>query len=254
MDLAATEFRGVGYLDPDPSWRMHAHFHPFHEIIAVVAGRMQVQAGGETVVGVAGDVLLYPAQLIHEERADPQCPVKSYFASFALESVPAGRFLRVRDRDGRIAQLMRWLYDDEVATARPNQSKLDSLMHVIVAEFFELRGVCENELVTRVRRYVRAHIAEPQCLSLLARHAAMSRFHFLRTYRTLAGRTPMEEVRCMRLDHARNLLLSTSLTLKEIAARAGLGSEQSMCRLFRRRFGTPPGEFRRHLKRREPAG
>ena len=57
---------------------------------------------------------------------------------------------------------------------------------------------------------------------------------------------PMEDVRIIRANYARELILGTSLPLKEIAPRAGLGNEYAMSRIFRRYFNMPPGAWRRH--------
>jgi transcriptional regulator GlxA family with amidase domain len=74
----------------------------------------------------------------------------------------------------------------------------------------------------------------------------MSKFHFSRRYRQLTGLTPMEDLRQLRLEAARDLLLTTDLPLKAIAPRTGLGDEYHLSRLFRRAFGIAPGELRRH--------
>ena len=55
----------------------------------------------------------------------------------------------------------------------------------------------------------------------------------------------MADVRAERLDWARDWLLTTTLPLKEIARRTGLGSAQAFSRVFSARHGQPPGAFRR---------
>ena len=61
----------------------------------------------------------------------------------------------------------------------------------------------------------------------------------------------MADVRALRADFARDLILATALPFKAIAPRAGLGDEQAMCRTFRQLYATTPGELRRF---RRPAG
>jgi transcriptional regulator GlxA family with amidase domain len=56
----------------------------------------------------------------------------------------------------------------------------------------------------------------------------------------------MAAVRAMRLQRARQLLVSTRMPLKEVAALTGLGNAYAMDGLFRRCLGIPPGLFRRH--------
>ena len=100
-------------------------------------------------------------------------------------------------------------------------------------------------MVARVRQYVHDHIAEHVTLAALARQAGLSKFHFLRTYRALAGCTPMDDVRAIRAEYARELILTTNQALKEIAPRAGFSNEYTLSRIFRRRYNMPPGRIRR---------
>ena len=73
----------------------------------------------------------------------------------------------------------------------------------------------------------------------------MTKYHFLRRYRALTGKTPMEDVRAIRLDFARNLILTTDLPLKLIAVQAGLGDAYQLSRLFRKHLNLAPSALRR---------
>ncbi len=73
----------------------------------------------------------------------------------------------------------------------------------------------------------------------------MSKFAFIRRYRRATGRTPMQDLRRIRLNQARTLILATGLPLKAIAAEVGLGDAFQMSRLFRRHFQTAPSHLRR---------
>jgi len=72
----------------------------------------------------------------------------------------------------------------------------------------------------------------------------MSKFAFVRKFRRLRGRTPMEELRLLRLDRARTLLLTTSLPVKAIAPEVGIGDEYQLSKLFRRHFNLAPSQLR----------
>ena len=97
-----------------------------------------------------------------------------------------------------------------------------------------------SEKETRKNRAAKA--GKERCLAC---QACVSKYHFLRTYKVLTGRTPMEDVRIIRANAARTLILSTALPLKDIAPRTGLGNEYAMSRIFRHYFNMPPGAWRR---------
>lgn len=246
MDLAAIRHArlvSVGWVSPDPRWRMSAHHHAFHELICVVDGGMTVESGDARVTASAGDVLWYPAGVAHAEWSDPRHPLESRFVSFTGPGLKAGGPVKARDERGRIRQITAWLRSDSDASSEAVQCERHALLQAALAEFF--RGGGEDQpWVARTRAYIREHIAEPMTLARLARLNGLSRFHFLRVYRAATGRTPMQDVRALRASYARELILGTDLPIKEIAPRAGLGDEYAMSRAFRRLFGMPPGRYR----------
>ncbi|WP_256107497.1 AraC family transcriptional regulator [Streptomyces sp. ODS05-4] len=59
------------------------------------------------------------------------------------------------------------------------------------------------------------------------------------------GRTPGQLIREARVGEAKRLLACTDLTVRQVAARTGVGDPAYFCRFFRRETGISPGEFRR---------
>jgi AraC-like DNA-binding protein len=69
-----------------------------------------------------------------------------------------------------------------------------------------------------------------------------SQLHAL--FRHLTGYTPMEYMRRLRIEHARELLADPSLSIKEVAARTGFSEPNHFSRVFCRIDGVPPTAFR----------
>lgn len=245
MNFANIQLLGAGRVAADPRWKMPPHLHPFHELIVLVQGKMEVKSGGQTIEASTGDVLLYPAQVLHAETSDAAAPVETLFLSFRRPMLPLKAVARTQDRSGRIRQMIRWLYEDRHASAADIQEQRRLLLQAIVAEFFRNLRWREHPLLVATRQYVRDHLAEALSLECLARQAQLSKYHFLRSYKAVSGRTPMTDVRIIRAHAARELILGTNLPLKDIAPRVGLGNEYAMSRIFRRYFNLPPGEWRR---------
>jgi transcriptional regulator GlxA family with amidase domain len=55
----------------------------------------------------------------------------------------------------------------------------------------------------------------------------------------------MRDLQLLRVESAKQLILTTDLPLKAIAPLAGLGDEYRLSRVFRRHLGLPPGALRR---------
>ena len=70
-------------------------------------------------------------------------------------------------------------------------------------------------------------------------------FYFLRIFRAQTGCSPHEYLTQIRMKHARTLLLSTNLTVYEIAERCGYQSVSHFSDSFKRRHGASPYDYRR---------
>ena len=238
-------FLGCGSVAPDPLWHVPPSRHAFHELIIVTGGAITVESSAERIRAEEEDVLIYPASVVHEEWSDPERPLRSIFVTFTCPGMTGMPVTRVTTRRDRIRELGAWLHTDRDTSSPAARVQRDVLLQAILAECLRSIGSEDQPMVTLVRRHIRQHIAEPLSLERLAQVCGLSKFHFLRQYRAATGRTPMEDVRTIRAEYARELILSTSLPLKEIAPRAGLGDEYSLSRMFRRIFKTPPGHYRR---------
>jgi AraC-like DNA-binding protein len=78
----------------------------------------------------------------------------------------------------------------------------------------------------------------------LARAVPTSRTVLLDRFADLLGQPPIRYLTTWRLSLASGLLLTTTLSIGEIAARVGYGSEEAFSRAFKRELGTPPAHWR----------
>jgi transcriptional regulator GlxA family with amidase domain len=78
----------------------------------------------------------------------------------------------------------------------------------------------------------------------LAEEAGMSARTLTRLCAREFGEPPAALVRRLRLEEARRLLEETTLPLKAVAQRSGLGDESTLWRLFTGRLGITPAEYR----------
>jgi AraC-like DNA-binding protein len=224
---------------------MDAHQHAHHELIMVLDGMLHVEIRGQAIDAGAGEMLWYPAGVVHREQSDQRRPCETLYVAVDWASAPLTWPLWQADTDGRVMQLMRWLMTER-ESHYPERGRLrESFLRAILAEYNRLATHKEDVLVTRVRGHIRKHLHEPMDLDGLVKVAGLSKYHLVRRYKALTGRTPMEDVRHIRLLAARELLLTTNLPLKEIAPRTGLGDAYRLCRLFRRQFNFTPGSMRR---------
>ena len=98
--------------------------------------------------------------------------------------------------------------------------------------------------VTRVVRAIDKHFDATLTLEKLARHAGLSPYHFLRTFRRVTGLTPHQYLLRKRLREAA-IRLRRSGKIIDVALDCGFGDVSNFNRAFRREFGVTPRAYRR---------
>lgn len=92
--------------------------------------------------------------------------------------------------------------------------------------------------------FVLDHLEQELPVSRLASGLGMSVRTLTRWCRTHLRESPAEVVRRLRVEAAQRLLEDSSLPLKEIAARTGLGDASTLWRAFSRQLGVTPAAYR----------
>jgi AraC-like DNA-binding protein len=102
----------------------------------------------------------------------------------------------------------------------------------------------DERRVTDALRRIEAEAEEPLALADIARAAAMSPYHFLRTFRQVVGMTPHQFVLHTRLRRAAVRLRRSDETISAIAFDMGFGDLSTFNRRFRRVTGLSPSAYR----------
>lgn len=102
-----------------------------------------------------------------------------------------------------------------------------------------------SPVVRRVRKHIDHHYMEELTLELLARTAAVSEFYLSRLFKRETGQTVVGYITERRLAAARELLSEGVLSVKEVSARSGFADPSYFSRVFSRREGVSPSDFRR---------
>ncbi|WP_189186582.1 helix-turn-helix domain-containing protein [Streptomyces albiflavescens] len=103
------------------------------------------------------------------------------------------------------------------------------------------------DIDARIRRAESLIAADPSAshtVRSLAEAVALSPSRFAHLFTEQLGRSPMRALRDARLLHAARLLEATELSVERVAAASGFTSAFHFNRVFRQRYGTPPGAYR----------
>jgi len=110
-----------------------------------------------------------------------------------------------------------------------------------------VRGGLAGWQQKRVAEYVEEHVAHDISLATLAELARLSPFHFARAFRQSFGMPPHRYHTSRRMERAKTLLASPSLSVTEIGREVGFSETSSFSRVFRKATGSTPSAYRRAL-------
>ncbi|MDZ7618348.1 MAG: DNA-binding transcriptional regulator [Patescibacteria group bacterium] len=102
----------------------------------------------------------------------------------------------------------------------------------------------KDPLVYEAVRYIRERYAEGASIANLVKHLGVSRSTLQRKFVEALGRSPRAELIRVQLARVEQLLRETDLPLTKIARRAGFNYVECMMKLFKRKTGKTPSEYR----------
>jgi transcriptional regulator GlxA family with amidase domain len=102
--------------------------------------------------------------------------------------------------------------------------------------------------------FVLEHVDQPLSVERVAAGIGMSPRTLSRWCREHFDESPAELVRSVRVDEARRLLAETSLPLKDVSARTGLGDPSTLWRAFMQHLGITPAEYRQRFAAKRTPG
>ncbi|MCT9145696.1 helix-turn-helix domain-containing protein, partial [Streptomyces violarus] len=106
--------------------------------------------------------------------------------------------------------------------------------------------------IRRAEELIAADPGAPHTVRSLAEVVALSPSRFAHLFTRQLGQSPMRALREARLRHAARLLEGTDLPVERVAAASGFASPFHFNRVFRERYGMPPGAYR--TKYGDPSG
>ena len=92
--------------------------------------------------------------------------------------------------------------------------------------------------------YIKSNYSKKLTLNEIATHSCMSPYYFSRIFKKETGYSPYEYITMIRLNHAKNLLKTTNLKIKDIAFSVGFNSETNFVTCFKDHSDITPSKFR----------
>ena len=226
-----------------------------------VGGGWQVDdlESGQTLIVPSGRVVVVPSERRHTMRMTRGTPMQSYWMMLALED-GIGRdvlmqlsssFILSAAVSARVRRSVNGLARGPgvslAAAVAHHRLGLDLAASIVR----HAPPSAEKTLVASTRldpvlRFIHDNLHRPLTRSDLAAaaHLSPTRFHYVFVRAT--GQSPVNYLMAQRVRRARQLLLSTDLSCKDVGARCGLLNAAHFSRVFTRWVNVGPSAYRRH--------
>ncbi len=158
---------------------------------------------------------------------------------------PMPAIMTVYPRLIRLSQISEGFYSFmELLNILYELSKFDDARELSSSAFAQVKPNMENKRVTRVKDYISAHYIEEIRLEQMSQLVNMSPTAFSRFFKLRTGKTLAEYIVDIRLGHATRQLVDTNEPVSQICFDCGFNTLSNFNRLFRKRKGCSPTEFR----------
>jgi len=233
------------------------------ELILVISGTLDMFAGDREYHLVPGDRLLLSAGVRHGGLSDYVPELSFYWIHFVPRTPTANEQLKLLPLQLAVGSRARaaeycQLYLARQADDPDNQEARDLILHLILQETSREFSSSDSEqepssdnmmqpdrLAFAARRKIQVKFHSPRLnTSALAAEFCCNPDYLGRIYHNTFGVTITHDIHRMRLDLVHKLLVSSALSIKEIAQRAGFEDPAYFRKVFFRKFAMTPREYR----------
>jgi len=127
--------------------------------------------------------------------------------------------------------------------SRPDEDQLLPPAGIISRQSSEHLGLADP-IVAAALKYIRENTHRPLRVNDIVSQLAISRRTLEQRFIQSLGRSPATEIRRLRLERAKRLLVDTNVPLATVAMNSGFEAVSVMTRLFRREVKMSPSEYR----------
>lgn len=254
-ELSLTVYNvGFQKCPPDYGWGPGVRDHFLLHYI--VSGRGTYDSGGRTFVLGPGDAFLARPDTPIYYRADPTDPWEYYWVGFSgpsaallLAQTPfsASRPVLHPAAGDRLRRALLDIYKargadypSAVRMAGYLQAALGLLMDAAPAHGTDALA----DYARRGADFIQQNYSRDISVEAVAAHVGVSRSYLHRAFRAAFGCAPGAYLTDYRLDRASQLLRHSTLSVSAVAASAGFSDPFYFSRLFRRRMGMSPSDYR----------
>jgi transcriptional regulator GlxA family with amidase domain len=105
----------------------------------------------------------------------------------------------------------------------------------------------DDAVIAKCQEWIAQHYDKDSPVAAMARLSGLAERSFKRRFARATGMSPMEYVHTLRLEESKHMLETTDLPVEAVANQAGYEDASFFSRLFRRKVGLTPAQYRKRF-------
>mgnify|MGYP000871081614 CR=1 FL=1 len=243
------------------------HRHPeINELLLITRGRAEFVVGSRKICAQAGDIIVFNCGTDHEER---YCSASATTAFYCAVGRLRGE--TAADHSGGILpvscspiistesefETLRFIFSQIARESAERGSKyriisqnLTQMLLVWIYRLYENQYSIANErgmseLCGKIKEYIDENFAYKVTLKDIAEANYVSPYYLSHLFKKETGYSPISYLIRRRIDKSKQLLLTTSKSVQEIASLVGYDNSAHFISIFKKVTGNTPSNFRR---------
>lgn len=236
----------------------------FSKCYFVLDGRLQISTDKEVIIGTPNTLIIVPAGLRHDVSCPFEDKATKYWMHFRLETDGKNVFhllhvpMKVEVKDpAYISSLFERILNYADRQDMASHFELQSCCYAILGYYFKEANVGlfaaeqnKDASMMRIANYIQENLAVPPSVTEMAEMCHFNTSYFIRVFKDAFGCTPHQYIRRLQMEHAKNLLEHSDLSVSRVAGNLGFADVKHFTKLFKAYAHVTPTEYRknnRHL-------
>lgn len=274
----------IGYSELNANWNWKNIYSPFARIYYVKEGEARTKIGGKLYTLKPGHIYLTPPFTLHNDECDGYFSlyyIHFYERAMNKESVfdkydfPVGikaesldlllteRLLKINP-ERHLSNIDPELYDnlpnfsqyiaDNNKIPRHSIIETQGILYQLIAKFFATAKVKSDNKDSRITsglKYIHENTDKDISIDQLADIACITKDHFIRIFKKEMECTPLKYINLKKIEKAQLLLLTTDISIRDIALELAIDNISYFNRMFKLHIGKTPTEYRAEYNKQQ---
>lgn len=245
------QFLSAGQFVAGKGWTHQKRILDSHVLYLVESGQFVIHVGDHRYELGPHEAVILPAGLEHAGEATEDKPAPTYYwahfntcKGFSIQKLSLDAHICVKDYQEMVVAFHQLI--SESRSDMPRQLICDYLTSILLVYVSEIKEdpAEDKRLYIRVKEYVRTHYHDKLSLADLSDKFHYSGDYLSRLFKKNAGISPNHYLHSLRLKEAKQLLLTTTDSVKEIGFRCGYTNQQFFITTFNKYEGMSPTQYR----------